>query len=315
MDLENGKVTKPAFLFFDNLFRALYNIALEINTENLATILRDCMGLVTTAEKYGAIAVVRESIDIALLRQGQVLFKSIATNPVAWANLSGRIRSPTIFKDALIHLVGQWMMLSDEKKQMLSADLLPIVERKFHEFQMIKQAREIRIISYYPDSVQKPASSNPGRNDYANDVYTWMATCLSRHYVSTQVIEKVNKDGKDSGWAFYTRLSHGGEAYLNKKQRNDFHELCPMSKKGQTVFDNHLNVIKEDIQKMIAPLMVNNTQLEIREGDRSIKHLLSLDVDKEDYPWAVEGGIGAAAVAGGQEDMQMEEGSEGEQSE
>ncbi|KAL9118902.1 MAG: hypothetical protein Q9187_004541 [Circinaria calcarea] len=314
VDLENGKVTKPAFLFFDNLFRALYNIALEINTENLATILRDCMGLIGTAEGYGAIAVVRESIDIALLRQGQVLFKSIATNPVAWINLSFRIQSPTIFKDALIHLVGQWMMLSDEKKELLSVDLLPIVERKFNEFQMVKQAREIRIVSHYPDSVQKDAGSNPGRNDYANDVYSWMGIALARHYVATQVTEKANKDAKDGGWAFYVRLSRGGETYLNQTQRANFHEFCPMSKKGQTVFDNHLNVIKEDIQKLVAPLLVNNTQLEIREGDRTIKHLLSLDVDKEDYPWATEGGIGVEAVCGGRGDMQMAEGSEGEKS-
>lgn len=296
MDLENGTVPNPAFLFFENLFRALYNIPLDINTENLGTILRDCMGLIGMAESYGAIVAVRESIDIALLRQGQALFKSIATNSVAWMNFSFRIQSPTIFRDALIHLVGQWAALGDDKKNMLAPDLLPIVLHKFEEFQMIKQAREIRMVSHYPDCVQKAAGTNPGRNDYANDVYSWMALALFRHYFATQTAEKVNKEGKDGGYALYLRLSIGGEAYINKRQRGDFHIYCPMSKKGMTVFDNHLNVLKEDISKMIAPLMVNNTQLEIREGNQSIKHLLSVEVEKEDYPWAVGGEVGGDVV-------------------
>lgn len=72
------------------------------------------------------------------------------------------------------------------------------------------------------------------------------------------------------------------------------------------MFDNHLNVLKEDISVMVAPLMVNNTQLEIREGDQSVKHLLSVHVEKKDYPWAVVGEVGGDVEMDGDVDTESD---------
>ena len=57
---------------------------------------------------------------------------------------------------------------------------------------------------------------------------------------------------------------------------------------------------------MVAPLMVNNTQLEIREGDQSIKHLLSVEVEKKDYPWALAAEIGGDVEMDGDVDTESD---------
>jgi len=107
-DVENGRVVKEIYKHYDNLFRAFYNEKPDLDDTNIATVLNDCVGLIDVAENIGSISIISESVDIALLRQGQVLFRSIAANAIAWSDLSFRVRSPSIFKEALIHLVGHY---------------------------------------------------------------------------------------------------------------------------------------------------------------------------------------------------------------
>jgi hypothetical protein len=287
-DIDNGRVPSEVYTHYDNMFRAFYNEPLVLDNRNLATVLHDCMGLVDVAEKYGCVSAIRESVDIALLRQGQVLFKSISQNPAAWANFSCRVQSPTIFKECLIHLVGQWTMLSEDHKAELFGDITKVCERKHKEFQLLKEGIELRILGHYSVSVQKKDSKdpndNPGRMQYANDIYPWMALALFRHWFAQNIAQKNNFDAKDGGYSFYYMMSKGGQAYLDRNQCLKFHLYCPMSQKGRTVFENHLSAYKAEIQTFVEPLMLNRTQLELKETE-PLKHLVSLEVGAADYPW------------------------------
>ena len=269
---------------YDNLFRAFYNLHLEFDDQNLATVLRDSMGLVGLAENYGSADTVAESVDIALLRHGQILFKSIAQNPVAWSNFACRIKSPTIFKDCLIHLVGKWNMLTEYEKVDINPEVAEICERHYKHMSLVKQSIEMRILGHYCTSVQRSAMDNPGRAQYCNDIYTWMAISLFRHWFSQNILEKKNLNANDGGAKFYRQLARGGQAYLDRAQVDHFHLYCPMTPKGKTVFENHLNAYKADIQNFVQVLMVNRSQLEI-SPDEPLDHLLNLEVERSDYPW------------------------------
>ncbi|MCJ1405043.1 hypothetical protein MMC11_008269 [Xylographa trunciseda] len=283
-DLENGKVPNEKLKHYDNVFRSFYNEELDIETRNLATALHDCMGMVNIAENYDCVAAIRESVDVALLRQGQVLFKSISQNPVQWANFACRIRSPTIFKDSLIHLVGKWKMLEEDEHANLDMPIIEICQRKHEEFQLEKEAIELRILGHYSPKMQKAESDNPGRISYANDIYTWMGLSLFRQWFSQNICQGSNLQAIDGGYSFYLLLSKGGPAYLDHVQREGFHLYFPMTKKGKTVLENHLNSYKAEVQAFVAPLMANSTQLEFQDHNRP-NHLLCLDVGENDYPW------------------------------
>ncbi len=96
-EIENGKVPNKYFGAYDNLFRAFYSEKLDLDDTNIATVLSGAMALIEVAESVGSIDIIRESVDIALLRQGQVLFRSIGANALAWVDLGRRVQSPTIF--------------------------------------------------------------------------------------------------------------------------------------------------------------------------------------------------------------------------
>ncbi|MCJ1248069.1 hypothetical protein MMC30_005284 [Trapelia coarctata] len=304
-DSDNGRVPSDVYRHYDNLFRAFYNEALELDAQNLATALHDCMGLLEVAEKHRCVSAIQESVDIVLLRQGQVLFKSISQNPAAWANFACRVKSPTIFKESLIHLVGKWKMGEDEGG-LLHPDIAKVCERKHKEFQLLKEGIELRILGHYSVSVQKKDSKdpneNPGRMQYANDIYPWMALAVFRHWFAQNVAQKNNYEASDGGYAFYYMMSKGGQAYLDRDQCLRFHLYCPMSQKGKTVFENHMSAYKAEIQTFVEPLMINRTQLEPKEAE-TLAHLLCLEVEAADYPWNHQTASDAAVA----DDMEMED--------
>ena len=274
----------PVYKHYDNLFRGFYNETIDIDNTDLAKVLEDCIGLLNVAENYACLPCVAESIDIALLRQGQVLFKSIAQNPAAWANLAIRIKSPTIMKDCLIHLTGKWKMLSESEKNDLDTKIVEICQRKYDGLRTMKSAIEIRCLGHYSNIIQKPIHENPGRTSYGNDVYSWMALSLFRHWFCQSICENKTFDADDGGFRFYLALYRGGQAYLDRAQCEDFHMYFPMSRKGKTVFENHLAAYKADIQSFAAPLLMNRTHLELAE-DEHLGYLTCLEVETQDYPW------------------------------
>ena len=283
-DFENGKVPHESLQHFKNVFRSFYNEKLHLNTKNLATVLHDCIGIVNVAENYECISAVRESVDVALLRQGQVLFRSISQNPVAWANFACRIRSPTILKDSLIHLVGRWTMLKEEEHANLDLPIVEICRKRHEEFQLEKEAIELRMLGHYSAAIQKAESDNPGRTHYANDIYSWMALSLFRQWFAQNICQGCNLTAEDGGYNFYLLLSKGGAAYLDREQRAGFHLYFPMTSKGKTVLESRLNEYKSEIQAFVAPLLANRTQLEFQDYNRP-QHLVCLDVSEKDYPW------------------------------
>ena len=236
------------------------------------------------AESLGAQSAVTESLDIALLRQGQVLFQSIANSPTVWSSLAVRIKSPTIMKECLIHLVGQWNSIDDCKRSSLNAGVRDICEVKHKELNLVKQAIEVRIAGHYPTVIQRSHDNTPGRTSYANDIYSWMGLSLFRHWFAQEVIEERNRYAKDGGAELYRQIAHGGRNYLDLNSLADFFEYFPMSAKAKTVFENHLFLVKEEAKDFVVELMKHNSQLEVNP-EEPLAHLTCVDIDRADMPW------------------------------
>ena len=286
LDIENGKVVSEIYKHYDNLFRAYYNKKPDLDDTNIATVLNDCVGLIDVAENLGSIQTISESVDIALLRQGQVLFRSIAANAIAWADLAFRVRSPTIFKEAMIHLIGQWNRLPQADRDTLNPEVLKICQRKHDELNLMKQAIEIRILGHYPGVVQRQALTNPGRMSYSNDIYMWMVLSLFRHWFSQSICEQRNFLCKDGGATLYRQIGEGGYTYLDRKTLEGFHTYFPMSGKGMSVLENHLSVYKQELKPFVSELLTHRSQLDITK--EPVPYLTCCVVEKSDYPWNKE---------------------------
>ncbi len=283
LDIENGKTVSEMYKHYDNLFRAYYNEKPEFDDKNIATVLNDCVGLIDVADNVGSIHVISESVDIALLRQGQVLFRSIAANATAWADLAFRVRSPTIFKEAMVHLVGQWNLLSQADRDGLKPEVLNLCQRKHEELKLMKQAVEIRILGHYPVVVQRQQTSTPGRMSYSNDIYMWMVLSLFRQWFSQSICEQRNYLCRDGGATLYRQIGEGGYTYLDRKTLEGFHSYFPMSHKGMCVLENHLSVYKQELKPFVSGLLTHRSQLDITKD--TLPYLTCCVVENSDLPW------------------------------
>ena len=287
--IENGTVRPPILRHWDNLLRAFYHQPLQLEGDGLANVLKDTIDILNLADKYRASSAVAPHVGMALLNVGKVLFKAISADPVNWSVIGKRARSKIIVKEAIIHLVGKWESYTDWERGDLLPQIREVCERKHLEFTIYKKALDMRMLGHYSPTMVKKKEEDPGRVMYANDVFSWIALNVFRHWFSQMVAEDRTWRAEDGGFSVYKKIHQGGDAYLNRPMLEGFHAFFPMSPRAQGVLRNHLIVLKNEMQKFVEPLLANNTQVELKEGEW-FKHLVSTKVDEEDLAWLNENG-------------------------
>lgn len=282
-DIADGHIPDERLHHWDWLFGLFDGKVPDFDDENLATVLNGCMGLVDVAEAVAAVDSVRETVDLALLRQGPVLWNSVASNPAAWAELGRRVHSPTIFKEGVIHLVGKWNDLDDTIRE-LHSDVRSLCERKYRELEIAKEAIELRILGHYPAFLCRDAASKPGRATYSNDIYMWMAICFYRQWFAQAISDGRNRVHRDGGYEFYHQIGQGGQAYLHHETFRHFHKYFPMSSKACNVLEANMGILKEEVKHFIAEILRNNANVDAATYP-PLRWLTCVQVTKEDFPW------------------------------
>src|ERR1051326_7573288 len=92
-----GRAPEPILRHYTNLLGAYYNKPIHFDETNIATVLKDIIDTVAIAEELGSVSVVQKPIESVLSKQSQILWRSMESNPSAWANLCYRIRSEHFF--------------------------------------------------------------------------------------------------------------------------------------------------------------------------------------------------------------------------
>jgi hypothetical protein len=252
------------------------------------------MSLVDVAEVIDSIDRVRELVDLALLRQQSVLWTSIATTPAAWTELGRRVHSPTIFTEGCIHLVGLWPSLEQKVKDEMNSDVRALVQKKFDELEKSKEVIELRILGHYPTFMQRAAEDKPGRPSYANDIYMWMAVSFYRQWFAQNIAENNTRNAADGGFAFYTALAKGGQAYLTHWDFGEFHKYFPMSSKGCNVLEANMGVLKEDVKNFVQS--ITQARVKVKEEDlpagATLNWLTCAVFEPEDMLWSVPEVVG-----------------------
>ena len=167
-DIDNGKGADHTNRAWDWLFGVFYNREPVFDDTSLATVLSCVVALIECAEAVGSIDHVRDVVDLALMRQDNVLWTSILGNPHVWIELGRRVRSPAIYSEAAIHLIGQWGTIADQEKAKITDDIRKILDRKADELSVKKEAVELRILGHYPEFMRRAATDKPGRPTYGN---------------------------------------------------------------------------------------------------------------------------------------------------
>jgi hypothetical protein len=178
-----SRISENACKHWKSLLGAFYGIPPDIGGESLQAVLESCIILLDIAKSIQATAAIRQSVDISLMRQGQMLYRSIAANPVEWGNLAVRIQSPTMFKEAVIHLVGKWNSICKADRKRLTPSLRVLCKAKHQYWDMAKRAAEVRVLGHIPEVLWHRPGQDMGRTSYSNDIYMWIGLCLFRQWV------------------------------------------------------------------------------------------------------------------------------------
>jgi hypothetical protein len=234
----------------------------------MSAALSDCYQLLQISDYLGCTGLISKPIEVALFKHGQDLFRAIQGVPYAWMEMAYRIRSELIFKECIVHLVGDWKNLKSRSNIVERLRDVPnvraLVEKYHHALLNKAKSLELSILSHYPQAMRLPSEDLPiKREAYAKDVLVWMALTFFRHWVSQRLTTGKGRDASDCGFELFFSFGAGGDAYMDKSVINQFHTRFPITKKAMNVLENHLFEIKECMKGVVNDSKVLRSQCQL----------------------------------------------------
>ncbi|KAH9861428.1 hypothetical protein J1614_011174 [Plenodomus biglobosus] len=289
---ENGRIPKhsKAIAAYEAVFYAFYNNEITIDDSEMSVALQDCYQLLQISDYLGCTRLISKPVEVALMKHGQDLFRAIQGKPHAWIDMGCRIKSELIFRECMIHLVGNWKVLQLDrtvKDCVAETPGLKALIEKYHRSLVIQCRKlELAVTTHYPGKLAHPVEDLPiKREAYAKDILVWMALSFYRHWVGQRLITEQGRLAKDCGFALYKSLGAAGEAYMDKSVINQFHTKFPMTKKALNVLENHLYEIKECIKGVVEAhgLLKSACQLDVHRFP--VGYLTCTVFHRDDFPW------------------------------
>ncbi|KAF2134860.1 hypothetical protein P153DRAFT_305699 [Dothidotthia symphoricarpi CBS 119687] len=302
---ENGRIPQAgkAFGYYESIFYAFYNRELTIDDSDMHAALSDCYQLLQISDYLGCTGLISKPIEVALLKHGQDLFRAIQGAPYAWIEMAHRIRSELIFKECIIHLVGNWKTFKAQPaltERLRDVPGLRTLVEKYHRVLLTScRALELGIMSLYPGDMRLPVADLPiKREAYAKDILVWMGLTFFRHCIAQRLIMEKGRAAPDCGFELYSQLGAGGDAYLDKTVITQFHTRFPMTKKALNVLENHILEIKACMKRVVEQhgLLKSNCQLDVHRFP--VGYLTCVVFKREDFPWLGEAAKLAAKPMG-----------------
>ena len=286
---------------YDNFFRCIYNLEPQFANENGndgSEFIIDAITLLQAAEILKATAAVRNTVEAKLLRLNQKLWYQVARDPESWSDIAVRLRSPLLFREAMVHIVGMFNMKLPDGS---SAIRLPILEKLGYGQDIIKLAQfkvrelyekklmvERRLLEYFPPPMVHAETPDmvPGREVYATDIYLWQALTIVRQYIASAYMQKHHHSANDGGAKFYQDIGTAGSAYIGKDVLAKYYQTFGMSTKAKIRLEESLDVVKTYLSKVVADLLVDHTQLGRGAGGSKADYLLCTWILDLELPWS-----------------------------
>jgi hypothetical protein len=298
---ENGRVPLKVFDHYEAVFYAFYAKDLTIADDDMSVALIEAIDIIDVAEYLGCMPVISKPIEVTLLKHGQTLFRAIQASPWGWVDMACRIKSEVIFKEAVIHLSGNWRKIKSDREAIKRLRDCPemviqLCEQQHRALIVKGKGLELALASLYPGGMAVPSEHLPiRREEYAKDVLVWMALTFFRHWLSQRIISEKGSAAPDGGFELYSQIGQAGEAYMDKHVVNQFHTKFPMTKKAIHVLENHLLEIKECMKGLVEShgILASTCQLDIHRYP--VDYITCAQLEKGDYPWVGEGVVGEGA--------------------
>lgn len=145
--------------------------------------------------------------------------------------------------------------VQNAKDEVVPEEVVTVLNDKVEKLQEMVSKAENHFFSYYPQAIMRvrPAALDQrdsiSRASYSNDILSWMALAIFRHWLGECVTQDFTHHAEDLGWEFIMAINTGGEAYLNAEELKHFHVRFPMSAKAAACINVRLGDIKEAVKQ------------------------------------------------------------------
>ncbi|RDW66719.1 hypothetical protein BP5796_09468 [Coleophoma crateriformis] len=280
--------------YYDMFFRCLYNIDPELTKRDVSgeRAVHECITILVISERLGARDAVKHAVENHLLRLHDDLWDQVYRSPEAWCGIATRLKSPEIFREAMIHVSGKWDLPGEIQRTILDAMehgdfITKLAQLKSEQLQGKKLLVEHRLMTFFPPRMSHTTTgrSVPGRSTYAGDIYKWQSLTLMRQYVAERMMRNLTHGASDGGASFYRKLGEGGDAVLNDTTLAEYHKLFEMTMKGQSIFLKELDTMKADFQLIVKDLLVDNLQPREVPLPQPLPYLTCTIIQDDEMPW------------------------------
>jgi len=311
--------TSELFRSYDNFFRIFYNYPPSLDNVNIANAYVESKGLLQLADMYDSLDIIGPRIDHHLLRFQSRLWKQIAKYPASYLKLGFLARSRDIFREALVHVVGQWPAGERQLRGAVPQRVLELIEDKADELDETKARVEAKLFRL------SLSTSRGERVSPANDWLAWLVLSLWRQWFADKTTPPpagILKDGsartsRDSSLAaprhaglpaslnpharsvppqpvapppntgrIFRLVGAAGQGYLDHGELRRFlraagPDVC--SRDNVRRAERRLDELKNLAAAAVTPLMRNFLELDVREA--GVAYLTCTRLEERDWPW------------------------------
>ncbi|KAB8233127.1 uncharacterized protein BDW43DRAFT_94725 [Aspergillus alliaceus] len=270
-------------LVWANMFKIFYDLSPLLDQGGLENVLSRCWDLIDLADCLRATRAVFPMIETSLQDLGSHFYALIADDPINWMKLGTYMRSALIFKEAAIHIIGNWNALGDD------LDYLPSVvhelcESRYRELVIFKQELEARMLQHCPyQTLRGGPHSEFMVAPYAKDLSMWMAMTFYSQWFCVAICENRTYFARDGGAAFYRSIYAGGDAYLGVEEQETYN-VIHMNARRARILENRLGILKADMSRFVAVLLVNESRYDA-DLMGELPYLTCCKIEDDELPW------------------------------
>ena len=262
-----------------NFFSAVHGLPPKLDASSITTTLADCEALVDIALHCEGLPAIRMYATSALNDQPHALYRAIAGDPVRWLNLSVRLESKALFREAFTHCVGGFPRADwPTPVECILPHMWRTVESKAEKLSAWMMEVELKLLKTTLSDGRVPASPEHGSGSF-------LVVSMFRDWFLNQTRFQERQGRKYHYAEPFRHIAKGGDAYLKVEE---------MSRKVSAFFNGSpysldiqasLDVLKKKLQLHVAPLVKNNLLIEAESRDNGVPYLTCIEVNEEDIPW------------------------------
>jgi hypothetical protein len=273
-----------------NLFLIFYNYLPELDNNDVNNAFDQIEQIVLIGNIYRCIHVLRYClIDRIFQLFSHELCKAILDNPPRWLLLSIDLSCAPIFKEAIVHLVGNYPHYpwTEYPPSKIPSQILNLIRKKVDKLRTLKASIDEEL---FASSIAIKGKSLTFTENFGKPGFrTWFVVQIWQDWLRQSMWK--HTAAKNGVGSTYRLLARGGNAYLD--HRDVYDKLIADKCNGDSSWDKEdvevdLNIMKDFAQKKVKNLVINNSMLDVEES--GIQHLTCTYIRNDELPWVNNNG-------------------------